>query len=111
METVIQEEIDRLKNAPPTRRELKRAVNQYEAAYLSRLETVGGKADMLNAYFVATGNPDYFNEDLARYRAFDPMALTAAAQTYLRDDARLILSVVPTGKRALAVSRGKEGGR
>ena len=28
----------------------------------------GGKADQLNAYFTATGDPDWFNEDLARYR-------------------------------------------
>ena len=55
----------------------------------------GGKADQLNAYFVRTGNPDYFNEDLARYTAVDAGDVRAVAQTYLRDDGRVILSVVP----------------
>ena len=109
IENIVQDEIDRLKAEPPSARELRRAVNQYETAFLSRLERVGTKADLLNAYFVETGNPDYFNEDLARYKALDPLAVTAAAQSYLRDDARLVLSVVPTGKRGLAA--GKEEGK
>ncbi len=111
MEKVVQEELDRLKAAPPSPRELQRAVNQYEAGFLARLENVGGfggKADLLNSYLVYAGNPDYFNEDLARYKALDPMSITAAVRTYLRDDGRVILSIVPTGKRELAASGGKE---
>ena len=112
LERVIQEELNRLKTEAPTRRELGRAVNQFEASFLDRLETVGGfggKADQLNQYFTYTGNPDYFNEDLARYRALDPSAVTAAAATYIRDDGRVVLSVVPVGKKDLAATGGKEG--
>ena len=49
-----------------------RSVNQIEASFYNRMERVGGfggKADQLNAYFTDTGDPDWFNEDLARYRA------------------------------------------
>ena len=56
----------------PTARELERFQNQIEASFFDRLERVGGfggKADQLNAYYFRTGNPDYFEEDLARYRA------------------------------------------
>ena len=112
LERVIQEELNRLKTEAPTRRELGRAVNQFEASFLDRLETVGGfggKADQLNQYFTYTGNPDYFNEDLARYKALDPSAVTAAAATYIRDDGRVVLSVVPVGKKDLAATGGKEG--
>lgn len=98
LEGVIQEELDRLKEEPPAAREIQRAVNQYEAAFLDRLERVGGfggKADALNAYYFATGNPDWFNEDLARYRALDSEDIQAATRRWLRDDGRVFVRVVP----------------
>ena len=39
---------------------------------MERVGGFGGKADQLNGYFTDTGNPDWFNEDLARYRALSP---------------------------------------
>ena len=113
LESVIREEIQKLKNTAPSLRELQRAVNLYEAGFLNRLERIGGfggKADQLNAYFTETGNPDYFSEDLARYRALAPEDIQSIAMTYLRDDGDVVLSVVPEGKRDLAAP-GKEGGR
>jgi zinc protease len=111
IETVIQEELDRIKKEPPSTREVNRAVNQYEASFLARLENLGGfggKADLLNGYLFGTGNPDYFNEDLARYKALDPKDVSTVALTYLRDDGRVVLSVVPNGKTDLAAPAGKE---
>jgi zinc protease len=108
IETVIQEELAGLKAGAPSRRELERAVNQYETGYLSGLESIFRKADLLNGYYVRTGNPDYFNEDLSRYRSLDPEDIRAAVTTYLRDDARLVLSVVPKGKADLAAGTGEE---
>jgi zinc protease len=108
LEQVIHEEIDRLKAEPPTSRELERSVNQTVASVLSRLERVGGfggKADLLNNYFVRTGNPDYFNEDLARYRALDPNDIRAVARSVL-GKGRVVLSIVPEGKTELAASAG-----
>jgi zinc protease len=110
---VVQEEIDKLKNELPTERELQRGVNQFEASFLDRLERIGGfggKADQLNSYYTITGDPDYFNEDQARYEAIDPNDIRATANTYLRDDGRVVLSVIPEGKKDLAVpaERGSE---
>ncbi len=102
IEKVIQEELDKIKKEFPSKREVERAVNQYESSFISRLERVGGKANQLNSYFTATGNPDYFNEDLNRYRAVDPDDISACAKTYLRDDGRVVLSIVPRGKKDLA---------
>jgi len=109
LESVIQEELHKLQNAPPDRRELERAVNQYEASFLRRLEGISLKANLLNNYLVRTGNPDYFEEDLARYKALDPRDIQSAAATYLRENNRVVLSVVPEGKRELAATAGKEG--
>ncbi len=98
VKAIVDEELDRLRREPPSARELTRAVNQIEAAFYDQLERVGGfggKADLLNAYFVATGNPDYFNEDLARYRAVAPEDLTAAVRAHLPAERRVELVVLP----------------
>jgi zinc protease len=103
LESVIQEEIERLKREPPSAREVRRAVNQFEAGFLDRLERIGGfggKADQLNSYYLRTGNPDFFNEDLSRYHAIDPADVQAVAQSYL-DEGRVLLSIVPEGKPEL----------
>jgi zinc protease len=111
LEKVIQEELDRIKSEAPARREVDRAVNQYEAAFLRRLESVGGfggKADRLNEYYVQTGNPDFFQEDLARYKALDPDDILSVCNTYLRDTGRVVLGVVPEGKKEPAAPARKE---
>ena len=47
-------------------------INQIEANFYRGMERVGGfggKANQLNSYYNAAGTPDYFEKDLARYRA------------------------------------------
>ena len=112
LKKVIQQEIDKIKNEAPMQRELQRTVNQYEASFLDGLEKpggFGGKANQLNEYFYYAGNPDYANEDLSRYKALSVNDIQTAAQTYLRDNGRVILSIVPKGKTDLAVQPKAEG--
>jgi len=111
LERIIQEELDKITAEAPSLKEVQRAVNQFEAGFLDRLERVGsfgGKADRLNSYFFHTGNPDYFHEDLSRYKALDPNDIRAVAQTYLKRNARVVLSIVPQGKKDLATPGSKE---
>ena len=106
IEAAIAEELEAVRAEAPDARELQRVVNGVEARFLDGLESVDGfrgKADQLNSYLYFTGTPDYFEEDLARYRALAPRDLTDAARTFLRDDARVALSVVPEGQPALAL--------
>jgi zinc protease len=108
LEKVIAEELAKIKAEPPAARELERAVNQIESAFYGALERVGGfggKADRLNLYEFYAGRPDYFTEDLARYTSLDARDLQSAARAYLRDDARVVLSVVPAGKESLAAPK------
>jgi zinc protease len=105
IEKLVQEEIDRVKDAAPAAREVERAVNQFEASFYHAMERVGGfggKADQLNAYAFAAGRPDFYNEDRARYLSLDARDIQSAARRYLPDGARVILSVVPAGKTDLA---------
>jgi zinc protease len=95
---IVDEELERLRREPPSERELQRAVNQIEAEYFGALESVGGfggKADMLNAYYVSTGNPDFFNEDVSRYRARSVTDVQAALLRWLQADRRVELTVLP----------------
>jgi zinc protease len=102
LELVILDELEKVKNAPPEERELRRIVNQYEVGFFERLERVSSKADQLNEYFYYTGKPDYFNEDLARFRALTPQDLSNVAKQWLGRDARVVLSIVPEGQTQLA---------
>ena len=98
IKAVIDEEIDTLAKTPPEAREMARALNQTEASFYRQMERVGGfngKANQLNAYYTATGTPDYFDKDLARYRAVTAADIQAAVAKYLPKDRRVELSVVP----------------
>ncbi|MDH4063106.1 MAG: insulinase family protein, partial [Acidobacteriota bacterium] len=98
IQKVIDEEIGKLAAAPPEAREMTRALNQIEASFYRRMErtgSFGGKADQLNSYYTATGMPDYFEEDLARYRAISATDIQAAIQQFLPKDRRVELSVEP----------------
>jgi zinc protease len=101
----IDEAIAELVDRGPTDEEMERGVARAEAAFLSRLQTVGGfggKSDQLNAYNVLCGDPGYFATDLDRYREASSEAVRAAAARYLTEH-RVLLSVVPRGQSHLAL--------
>ncbi len=99
LKTIIDEELQKLKDTPPTDREMQRVMNGLESTFYSQMERVNGQARQLNSYFAKTGNPDYFNEDLARYRALSANDISAAARRWLPADKRLEFSVLPAAKK------------
>ena len=102
------EAIDDLAGDGPTAAEMGRGVARSEAAFLSRLQTVGGfggKSDQLNAYNVLCGDPGWFGHDLDRYRQASAEAVRDAAAQYLTRAPRVLLSVVPDGHPEAALPR------
>ena len=102
LQKVIDEEIQKLQHEAPSVHELERSVNQIEASFYNRMERVGGfggKGDQLNAYYTYTGDPDWFNEDLARYHALSVTDISAAAAQFLPLDTRVELIVEPEKKQ------------
>jgi zinc protease len=93
--TLVDEELDRLREAPPDARELDRVRNGIEASFVNQLENLSSKADQLNAYFMSTGNPDYFAEDLGRFQHIQPHDIQAAVRRWLPRERRVELAVVP----------------
>ena len=102
LQAAIDGEIKRLMATGPTARELEQAQNATEASFLNRLEQVGAKADQLNSYYYFVGTPDYFQQDLARYRAVTVADVQRVARQYL-SGRRVVLSIVPQGKTEMAV--------
>jgi zinc protease len=102
LQKAIDEEVDKLRRAPPDAREVQRALNQVEASFYRAMERVGGfggKADQLNAYYFAGGGPDFFAEDLARYSSLTPADVQAAVIKWLPRDRRIELVVLPEEKK------------
>jgi zinc protease len=109
IDKVINEEINRLMTEPVTDRELARAKNSYRSSFLNRIASVHGKADLLNEYNYLAGTPDYVQKDAARYDAVTREDVQRVARTYLGQH-KLVLTVVPEGKRELALT-GNGGGQ
>ena len=106
VERAIAKEMARLIDRGPADHELERCLAQAEAHFLFRLQTVGGfggKSDQLNAYNIFLGDPGYFARDLERYRSATPASLREAALRHLNPSGRVVLSVVPRGRLALAL--------
>jgi zinc protease len=105
LEAVIREEIDRFADHGPSPAELERGRAQAEAAFVFRVQSLGGfggKADQLNAYNIYRNAPDSFAVDLARYVDATAEDLRGAATRWLDPRQAVVLGVVPAGRNELA---------
>jgi zinc protease len=104
LKTATDQVIEGMKNRGVQSRELERAKNGFKADFVYRLQSVGGfggRTDVLNQYNVFLGDPGYFEKDLERYEKATPEEIQRVARKYLNPDGRIILSVVPFGKKEL----------
>jgi len=111
LEAAIDKELAKVRDAKVTDEELSRAKNAYETAFVSRLQSVRGRASLLNAYQTEVGDPGYLQKDLDRYRKATTDDLKAAAARILSPNARVILRVVPAGSDAPPASPMTEGAK
>jgi len=109
IDRLVQVEIANVINNGVTPRELKRAQNSYKASFLNRLASVLGKAERLNYYNYIAGNPDFVQQDAARYERVTAADVQRVAKTYLGRP-KIILTVVPEGKKEMMLT-ASGGGR
>jgi zinc protease len=105
----IDEEVARLAQEPPSEVELARAKTKIESNMIFALEPVGGfggRAAALNSYQLLAGDPLFFPKDLERYRQVTAADVQQAAATWLRPDARVILTVMPRAKTPAPAKSG-----
>ena len=103
IDRVVQAEIAGVINNGITPRELQRAQNTYKASFLNRLASVLGKAEVLNSYNYFVGNPDFVQQDAARYERVSAADVQRVAKTYLGRP-KIILTVVPEGKKEMMLT-------
>ena len=111
LHTAVRDTIADIVRHGPTELELERALIQSEANFIYRLQTIGGfggKGDQLNAYNVYRGDPGYFDADRKRYRDVTAGGVAAAARRFLLEAPLVTLSVVPRGRRELALAGAVE---
>jgi zinc protease len=89
-------------------RELQRAQNLYKASFLNRLASNLGKAEVLNSYNYFIGNPDFVQQDAARYERVTAADVQRVAKTYLGRP-KIVLTVVPEGKKEMMLTAGGGG--
>ena len=98
LERAVGQVLAQFREAPPTERELSRARNNFEVQFVRRLEKLQNRAELLNTYFSCTGEPDFVEQDLARYRAVSREALHHQVQAVMAPEKAVILRVVPDAK-------------
>jgi zinc protease len=103
IDRIVETEIANVINTGVTPRELQRAQNLYKASFLNRLASVLGKAEVLNSYNYFVGNPDYVQQDAARYERVTAVDVQRVAKTYLGRP-KIVLTVVPEGKKDMMLT-------
>jgi len=84
IEKEINSEIERVKNEGPTADEVTRAINGREAQAIFRMQTVLGKGGRIADFAGYLNKPNYFQEDLDRYRRVTPADVKRVANQYLQ---------------------------
>ena len=111
LETAVRAAIGHLAVDGVTDAELERGLAQIEAQFIYRLQTIGGfggKSDQLNAYNTFAGDPGYFERDRRRYITVTSKGVAAAVSRWLVKAPSVSLSVVPRGRRELALAGAAE---
>jgi len=78
--------------------DLAKAKAQMEAQFVFGLQSVRGKVSQLAANETFTGNPNYIEQDIARYANVTKEDVDRVFKQYIKDKAAVIMSVVPNGK-------------
>ncbi len=106
LEAAVRAAVAQVASGGVTASELDRALAQTEAQFTYRLQTIGGfggKSDQLNAYNTYVDDPGYFDRDRQRYVEITSRGVAAAVNRYLVNAPSVSLSVVPRGRRELAL--------
>jgi zinc protease len=103
IDAIVREELQKLMNEEITERELRRVQNSFRSSFLNRLTSNLGKSEVLNTYNYMAGNPDFVQQDAARFDAVTRADVQRVARAYLGKP-KVVLTVVPEGKREMMLT-------
>jgi zinc protease len=95
VEKAVFEQVAKLRSQTVSPEELERAKNEYEMAFVDRLQGIPARASLLNAYQAELGDPGSVQRDLDRYRRATAQDLFDAVKRVLMPDAVVVLTVLP----------------
>jgi len=93
---LVDEELAKLRAAPPSEDELARAKAKSMSSLVFEAERITSRANSFNAYAQIAGDPGFFAKDLARYERVTVADLQNAAVKHLPPDKRIVTFVTPT---------------
>ncbi|MFQ5956921.1 MAG: M16 family metallopeptidase, partial [Candidatus Brocadiales bacterium] len=94
VEQVVYEELDRLKNEPPSDWELQKIKNQLEASFIRGLESNSGLADEIGYYEAIAGDWRYINTAVERIKAVTADDVMRVAKKYFTRKNRTVAILV-----------------
>jgi zinc protease len=101
MESAVNAVLNGMLEKGVTEHEIQTALNSKEAQLVGRLATVLGKASSLATFHTLAGNAGLFNKEFERFQGITPAEVLAAGRKVCTGH-KVVLSVVPRGKRELA---------
>jgi zinc protease len=106
IEAAVQEVIDGILKNGVTEKEIQTSLTEKESRYVNRTATVFGKTSALATTFIMTGDASNVNKELARFTGITPAEILADAKSLFAQH-KVVLSIVPQGKRELAAQNSK----
>jgi len=94
-EKAVLAELEKIRNAPVSKAELDKAINQIVTNQLRERETNNGKALALGDAAVLLGDPGRVNTDLSRLQAVTAADVQRVMKKYLTAENRLVLYYLP----------------
>jgi zinc protease len=98
IDSLIDQEIAKVRDAGVTQAELERAKNQYRAETLGKLETAIGRAEALQRADLFLGGPGHMRDDFDRHMAVTRDDIQRVARQYLVPNNRAVILTVPAKK-------------
>lgn len=96
LESLLLAELARLRETGPDEHELRKAKNILQADYVRSLKRIAGRANRLGFYETVYGDYRAMFREVDLWEAVTVADVTHAARTYLRDESRTTVELVPT---------------
>ncbi len=101
-EAILEEELARMRDEGPTERELEKAKNGLEAAFLREIASTGSRARGLGDAEVTFEDAGFFFEQMPRLAAVSALDVKRVAQKILRTENRTVVIGRPRAEEAVA---------
>lgn len=111
IEAAILAEVKKLKETPPSQKELEKAKNSLITGILRSRENANGKAVAIGEAIIYKGKASAVNEDVAKLNAVTPDDVSRVLSKYFRENSRTVIYYVNGTPDDNDKSTAKKGGR